>query len=783
MTFRSIPIGLWGWRPIEPEETAQGLLLRVAEIQRHSSSDRTAAAAGISRSRMAHGFVGELERFAVQVDQDFEKIAADSPRRDSDGRLRLRGHAMAEYLHFGLRRLCPACLEEKWHHRFWWDLEPVSTCPRHGIELVGACRCGTSYGWRGGGLVRCSRCGNEHAECLPRKQADPKLLRLDTYILARFGADTADRVPILDSLEMPQVFMMLERIGSACEGYSKTWRSAKSMGLPLGLVQARGFEVLADDRIEELLTRIYNGYLAQGGRPDDGFGRCYGWLYHWFNHKRGAKFSASLAQAILLHGAARFPVVPKVRLGKLPEQAKRKLSLKAAAARAGTSVFAMRNIGLALGLISPNGRSGHHLSFPVERVERIAKDLKGALSLEETMQRLGVHRRPLLEIMENRSLVPALEGGGQRHVYVFRPGDVDALLEKLGGSARVVDAASNDLLEISRLGRGRAATIGRCVRLILDGKLRVRERLKGAVGLRALLIDHDELTAAVKPTGSELVLFAAAARLMRLNGRGLSRAIDMGMFPGVKKGAKALPAKHVQAFAKKFIMMGEIRELLGGYFPTLKDQIERAGFKPDKKLVRCLNSGYLRAEVEPFLQKLKAGDVSLEMPPPVRQAVIDEARRILEKAERPIESKEFLAMLRKNVRMGPSDQDQFFYATMNEEKQEFMYLVGAGWWLRRRPFMGRTFPVDRKTPSYHDMVDDEIVGLVRKATAPMMPDDIVVGLAKKDIAIAAADPIVYLRRMAIRRPEIIRFWGKGYWDARRPWPPASYMPAANKTAA
>jgi hypothetical protein len=63
---------------------------------------------------------------------------------------------------------------------------------------------------------------------------------------------------------------------SACEGYSKTWRSAKSLGLRLGAVQARGFEVLADGKIDDLLTRIYDGYIAQGGKHDDGFGRCYG---------------------------------------------------------------------------------------------------------------------------------------------------------------------------------------------------------------------------------------------------------------------------------------------------------------------------------------------------------------------------------------------------------------------------------------------------------------------------------------------------------------------------
>ncbi|MDA9414051.1 hypothetical protein XH81_04105 [Bradyrhizobium sp. CCBAU 25360] len=220
-----------------------------------------------------------------------------------------------------------------------------------------------------------------------------------------------------------------------------------------------------------------------------------------------------------------------------------------------------------------------------------------------------------------------------------------------------------------------------------------------------------------------------------------------------------------------------------GYFPTLKDQIERAGFKPDRKLQKCLNSGYLRAEVEPFLEKLRQGEVSLEMPPPARDAVIEEARRILAEAERPIETKQMLSMLRKKVRLGPSDQDQFFYATMNEERQEFVHLVGAGWWLRRRAFMGRTFPADRETPSYHDMVDDEIIAIVRQAKCPMMPDDIVAGLAKRRIAIASSDPIVYLRRMAIRRPEVVRFHGKGYWDSARPWQPAGYVPTAKKRAA
>jgi hypothetical protein len=383
-------IGLWGWRPVQTEETAQGLLLRIAEIQGHRSIDRTARAAGLNRSRLAHGVRFEIRRLAAEVAQDFERVAADGPLRDERGRLCLRGHPIGDLLNFGQRRLCPACLEGAWQHRFWWDLRPITTCPRHGIELVGACACGHRFGWRDGGLVKCSACGDTEVRHLSRRAANPKVLRADAYLLSRFGVGQAETVPVLDALSVRDAFETLERIGAACEGYSREWRLAETLGLPLSVVQACGFEVLADAKLDQVLTNIYDGFLAQGGRPEEGFTSCYGWLYHWFNHKRGAKFSPLLAQAFLEHGAGRFPIVPKSRLGRLEPAAERKLSLKAAAAKAGTSVFGMKSIGLALGLIRTEKRPGSQISFPVEQVERIARYLKGAMNLEETRRRIGI---------------------------------------------------------------------------------------------------------------------------------------------------------------------------------------------------------------------------------------------------------------------------------------------------------------------------------------------------------------------------------------------------------
>jgi hypothetical protein len=315
------PIGLYAWEAPRSEESAQGLLLRLATMHGHKSTYRTAGHLGINRSRLAHGYRNELDKFAAGIEQPASSFLADSPQRDSKGHLCVRGQPITDYLMFGVRRLCPGCLAESMHHRFWWDIRPITTCPRHGLNLVDACVCGAKFGWRGGGLVHCSACGNQDLVRLPCVKADADVMRTDGYLLSRFAAGASEAIPILDDLGVTDVFMTLERFGAACEGYRSGWQSAKSLGVPLSVMQARGFAVLADGKLDEALTYIYDGFIAQGGRPEGGFKACYGWLYHWFNHKRGASFSPKLAEAFLQHGAARFPVHANTSLGILPQKA------------------------------------------------------------------------------------------------------------------------------------------------------------------------------------------------------------------------------------------------------------------------------------------------------------------------------------------------------------------------------------------------------------------------------------------------------------------------------
>lgn len=353
-----------------------------------------------------------------------------------------------------------------------------------------------------------------------------------------------------------------------------------------------------------------------------------------------------------------------------------------------------------------------------------------------------------------------------------------ACSQSSGAAPAALVSPNHGLIAIADLGRGAAATIAECVRKILEGRLRARVRVGGRPGLKGLFIDHDELMEAV--TG-EVLSFAAAAIRMRLNARGLRKAIDGGLIVGVQPGSKTVPAKTADAFAARFMMLGEIRDRLGGSFPTLRDQLQAAGFDPDPDLEKCLCAGYLRGKIERFVQQVEAGKASLGKPEGSWKALVREAERILSGVSAPLPSKDLLAKLRRKMTIGPSDQADFFYSAMWESRETFVYVEGAGWWLRSRPYLGRTLPLDGPAPTQTEIVDGIVVEMLRRADRPLSQDDILTELKTRSILTPVVDGEVFLRRFFVRHTDkLIKLTGLGYWDRATPYSPALYDPATWK---
>lgn len=407
---------------------------------------------------------------------------------------------------------------------------------------------------------------------------------------------------------------------------------------------------------------------------------------------------------------------------------------------------------------------------------RLRSPLKGAMNLDEAQRRLGIGQKPMAALLARGTLVPALRGGSRRHDYVFRAEDVEEFLAKLAHGSRKATVTPKDLIAITDLGRGKATTIAECVRKILDGHLKVRARVTGRTGLQALFIDHDELIRAA--AGAELT-FAAAAIRMRLNARGLRRAIDGGLIEGVPPGSIAVPSSAADRFAERFMMLSEIRDRLGGYLVNLRRQLARAGFDPDPDIGKCLCAGYLRSKIEPLIRRIEAGE-SLGKPEGSYKALIFRAQKILTTVKAPLPSDDLIAKLRRKMTIGPSDQANFFYRAMWDARETFVHIEGAGWWLRARPYapyLGRKIPLGVPAPTQTDMVDGAVLAILGSADRPLSKEAIQAKLKAQSIAIPTANGEVFLRRFAVRHAgEVIKLSGLGYWKRARPYAPALYDP-------
>lgn len=152
-------MGVPRWRWPLAEEPAHGLLLHLAELNGYTSMKVVAACFGLHHGKLKIGDrqslsnVASLIRCPLEtfVDSPIELVGDDRfERRRHNAKAHytagatIRGVAIsADNLSRTERRACPACLQESRHHRFWWDLRAVTTCPRHRLKLANGCACGS----------------------------------------------------------------------------------------------------------------------------------------------------------------------------------------------------------------------------------------------------------------------------------------------------------------------------------------------------------------------------------------------------------------------------------------------------------------------------------------------------------------------------------------------------------------------------------------------------------------------------------------------------------------
>ena len=622
MAERLMGIPRWS-RPL-PEEPAHGLLLRLVELNGYSSAETVAECLGLRASELKVGRTKSLSAFARMIRCPVDMLTADSPtelpprkraeRKFRNARARnitaleIRSVAIGgEQLLRTNRRVCPACLEESRHHRFWWDLTAITTCPRHKLRLVDRCGCGSDrrLSWKDNKLFYCGKCSRRTP--VSREPADPDVMAADTYLLKRFGVMTAKDLPVLDGMSFFDAVDTLERVGAASFGGLKLkWQSAQSLGIDPEALRARGLWILSSGRLTDLLDGLLAEFRQAKPDVEPALTTAYGWFYHWLNLKGGRQFSESLSEAFITHGRNNFHLSGAVESNSCDPVLRATYTLKQAAAECGIGRVSMRKLGVQLGLIREEARTV--LVFDGPTVRAVAKDLSERVDQNGASEKLGLDRKVVKHLVRLGAIAPLFNGRQWRQFYAFRQGDIDTFIQKILGGSRAVDARQEGQMSALDARLRFNLSGGLFLRLIAEGHVRVVAHLKEEPGVAGALVDRQKLkTALILMAARENVPISVAACVLDTTNPVVRKLIEKQfLYSARSDGQPLVTAKSFAQFRREFIGVQEIANMLGCEVHRVEPHTAKLGIRFKPAAGRCGFHSFSRCQIDAKLPELKA---------------------------------------------------------------------------------------------------------------------------------------------------------------------------------
>jgi hypothetical protein len=427
------------WVVPKPEEPPHGCLLRLAEanglpdvatVQLLTNVKLSAIRNGRNLDDLAqllHCDVGTLQQYATFYNGDTRTIVAGQLlRRRADVSL-------------GTRRVCPECMVESAHQRFWCDLQFITTCPVHRAILVDRCSCGDALTWNDGSTTKCLNCKNGDVRKILPSPARDDVLAFDRWALDRLtGEHDRSNVPIVNAMDLGDAVETIERIGSlVVGGYQDHWRQIADFELPAEVVRAIGFNSVVEGRIGQALDRAYEGFVEQNPDQLPAISRMYGWFFGWFRYNGGDRFSKELAGVILSNACAKIQVTKRAFSLLLREESTITLSQAAKICRVRTGT--LRKLLATEDLIRDEKRKGAPIRVRRDVAERIARDLEQSMTLTALGPFIGVSNTSLLKLVRSGTVPTWVMGGNHaKHRYLFRKAEVTDWFNKLIGTAPLV---------------------------------------------------------------------------------------------------------------------------------------------------------------------------------------------------------------------------------------------------------------------------------------------------------------------------------------------------------
>jgi hypothetical protein len=557
-------------------------------------------------------------RFQAVVDGDKKTIAAIAEMGGVDAAALLR-HAFVRDEHgfkycterlirTSFRRIrlkvCPACLlqdinghpnlrpEVAAYGRATWLIDAVRTCQVHDVGLVPIGNNATA--------------GKFHDFALHLRASLPDLPRitmsaparrpseLEAYIFARLNgarqSQFLDDLPLFAAIKACEIMGVVSLYGPRADLKTpdeEKWRTAG----------ARGFEIATGG------SRTIVGFLDElkataDRNRKDGVGATFGRVYSWLSANGRIPAYAPVRAVVAQYIRENFALDATETLFGAPIERRTLHSIRTLSLETGLHPKKLRKTLRASGIVGDHQMplSDHAVVFDAMEGSRAAKEANGCLYLPAVREHLNASRSQVDLLVKHGFIKPHMPctSLGAHDQYAIP--DLDDFLGRLMLGTQRVDRPSFRQVTIPGAAKQACCSAADVVGLILEKRLAWVGRLKGGRGYGAVLVNVEQVKAAVLGPGHGGLPLRAVSQKLGTTDRVVTALIEgkhLATFTArnpVNRCLQTLVAPaELARFQKTYVSLHMLAKERKRYHLVVKTELDAAGIKPvfDHEKVRA----------------------------------------------------------------------------------------------------------------------------------------------------------------------------------------------------
>lgn len=555
--------------------------------------------AGFAFQDIVDGVSPSLDRLAYRCRADSSALRAAATVKVSGRDYAIGDQVLTrESLCRAAVRVCPHCLaldietgrgpnSTRPFGRLNWLIEPLRTCPEHGVGLVIIADDRRparlhDFAWHvQPALSDLSRWVGEAPRRLPSL--------LQNYLSNRLGGKNQHEASFLNALPFYAAAKTCEVLGAVAISGKRIsmnsltdaeWHDAGSAGYEIAAIGEKG--------VRGLLTNLQEqaGPLKGEWSLQSLFGR----VYRWLRLQMGDPAYDPVQEIFRQHAVETLPFGPGDVIFGREVTIRRLHSVRSAGRETGAHTGRLRKLLHAAGHISTD-----QLALTDEAIffdANAARDLLGLISEEMSLQEAGkylnVPHHTERQLFEAGHLRPFMVGGIDRSFnHAFAKRDLDLFLESLMKDAVEIKPGEKGFLPISGAATRGACTAVQIVDFILSGKLK-RIRFRPDIsGFSAIFVDQREICSLLDKTNSGILSLKEVTEKLKTDYKVVVNLVDSGIIPTktvinstTHWKQRVVSIEDLDYFSLRFASLHALARESGVSFRKMEDKFREKGIEP-----------------------------------------------------------------------------------------------------------------------------------------------------------------------------------------------------------